>query len=160
CRGCHSLELRFTGRRQSGGKRHSICTRRAARAGGEKMKGDARRAALLSTLPMPARDHIQGSVDAPTTLLEYGDYECAYCGEAYAVVKEIHQRLGSRLCFAYRNFPLSNVHPRAEHAAEAAESAGEQQRFWEMHDLLYENQDALEDDDLAQYASALGLDAR
>ena len=124
------------------------------------MKGVARRAELLSALPMPARDHIQGSVDAPIMLLEYGDYECPYCGEAYGVVKEIQERMGSRLCFSYRNFPLSNVHPHAEHAAEAAESAGEQGRFWEMHDLLYENQNALEDDDLAQYASALGLDAR
>jgi protein-disulfide isomerase len=76
------------------------------------------------------------------------------------VVKEIQGRLGSRLCFAFRNFPLANVHPHAEHAAEAAEAAHEQGRFWEMHDLLYENQDALEDEALVQYASELGLDAR
>jgi protein-disulfide isomerase len=114
----------------------------------------------ISTLPMPDRDHIQGPIDAPIKLVEYGDYECPYCGEAYPIVKEIQQRLGRRLCFAFRNFPLANAHPHAEHAAEAAEAAHEQGRFWEMHDLLYENQGALEDEDLAQYASDLGLDAR
>jgi len=74
------------------------------------------------------------------------------------VVKAIQERLGKRLCFAFRNFPLVNSHPHAQHAAEAAEAAGGQGRFWEMHDLLYENQDALQDEDLAGYASALGLD--
>jgi protein-disulfide isomerase len=76
------------------------------------------------------------------------------------VVKEIQRRLGKRLCFAFRNFPLVNSHPHAERAAEAAEAAGAQGRFWEMHDIIYENQDALEDEDLARYASALGLDAQ
>jgi protein-disulfide isomerase len=76
------------------------------------------------------------------------------------VVKAIQERLGNRLCFAFRNFPLTNMHPHAEHAAEAAEAADKEERFWEMHDLLYEHQDALEDKDLAQYASDLGLDAR
>ena len=123
------------------------------------MKHDTH-SAQLSALPMPERDHIQGPVDAPIKLVEFGDYECPYCGEAYPVVKAIQQRLGRRLCFAFRNFPLANSHPHAEHAAEAAEAAGEQGRFWEMHDLLYENQDALEDEDLARYASDLGLDAR
>jgi protein-disulfide isomerase len=117
-------------------------------------------AAQISTLPMPDRDHIQGPIDAPIKLVEYGDYECPYCGRAYPIVKAIQERLGSRLCFAFRNFPLANMHPHAEHAAEAAEAAHEQGRFWEMHDLLYQNQDALEDDDLAQYASDLGLDVR
>ena len=116
--------------------------------------------AQLSALPMANRDHIQGPADAPIKLVEYGDYECPYCGEAYPVVKAIQRRLGKRLCFAFRNFPLANSHPHAEHAAEAAESAGGQGRFWEMHDLLYENQGALEDEDLARYASDLGLDAR
>jgi len=124
------------------------------------MKHEARAASQLSTLPMPDRDHIQGPTDAPIMLLEYGDYECPYCGEAYPVVKEVQERLGNRLCFAFRNFPLSNSHPHAEHAAEAAETAAAERRFWEMHDLLYENQEALEDEDLAKYASALGLDAR
>lgn len=124
------------------------------------MKREVRTAAQISTLPMPDRDHIQGPSDAPIKLVEYGDYECPYCGQAYPVVKEIQERLGARLCFAFRNFPLANAHPHAEHAAEAAEAAHEQGRFWEMHDLLYENQDALEDVDLAHYASDLGLDAR
>jgi protein-disulfide isomerase len=110
-------------------------------------------------LPAAQRDHIQGPITAPATLLEYGDYECPYCGEAYPVVKAVQARLGERLCFAFRNFPLANSHPHAEHAAEAAEAAGAQGRFWEMHDLLYENQQALEEEDLAQYAAALGLDA-
>ena len=113
----------------------------------------------LSALPMPDRDHIQGPIDAPIKLVEYGDYECPYCGEAYPVVKAIQERLGERLCFAFRNFPLATAHLHAEHAAEAAEAGGAQGRFWEMHDLLYENQNALEDEDLAGYASALGLDA-
>lgn len=111
-------------------------------------------------LPQEKRDHIQGPIDAPIALVEYGDYECPYCGEAYPVVRAIQERLGDRLCFAFRNFPLVNSHPHAEHAAEAAEAAATQGRFWEMHDSLYENQDALEDEDLAQYAEALGLDAR
>jgi protein-disulfide isomerase len=122
------------------------------------MKGQTHAGAQLSAVPMPARDHIQGPVDAPIKLVEYGDYECPYCGEAYSVIKAIQERLGNRLCFAFRNFPLSNSHPHAEHAAEAAEAAGAQGRFWEMHDLLYQNQEALEDEDLARYATALGLD--
>jgi protein-disulfide isomerase len=113
-----------------------------------------------SALPAPERDHIQGPIDAPLMLLEYGDYECPYCGEAYPVVKAIQKRLGEHLCFAFRNFPLVNSHPHAEHAAEAAEAAGAQGRFWKMHDLLYENQDALEDEDLAEYASMLGLNGK
>lgn len=108
--------------------------------------------------PTPERDHIQGPVDAPNMLLEYGDYECSFCGEAYPVVKAIQKRLGARLCFAFRNFPLVNSHPHAQHAAEAAEAACAQGHFWEMHDLLYEHQGALEDEDLAEYASMLGLD--
>jgi protein-disulfide isomerase len=115
--------------------------------------------AAKSALPIEGRDHIQGNIRASITLLEYGDYECPYCGEAYSIVKEIQARLGENLCFAFRNFPLANSHPHAVHAAEAAEAAAAQGRFWEMHDLLFENQDALEDEDLAQYAAGLGLDA-
>ncbi len=121
------------------------------------MKSDVRPRVPDSELPMPGRDHIQGPIHAPLMLLEYGDYECPYCGEAYPVVKAIQERLADRLCFAFRNFPLVNSHPHALHAAEAAEAAGAQGRFWEMHDLLYENQDALEDEDLAEYGSQLGL---
>jgi len=124
------------------------------------MKRENRVVAPLSALPMPERDHIQGPTDAPVMLLEYGDYECPYCGEAYPVIREVQKRLGKHLCFAFRNFPLTKAHPHAEHAAEAAEAAAAQGRFWEMHDLLYENQNALEDEDLARYAAALGLDAQ
>src|SRR3989449_66144 len=112
------------------------------------------------TLPVAGRDHIQGPVDAPIALLEYGDFECSVCGEVYPVIKEIRRRLGDNLCFAFRHFPMTNVHPHAQRAAEAAEAAGAQGSFWEMHDILFENQDALEDEDLARYAVALGLDAR
>lgn len=110
------------------------------------------------SVPISKRDHIQGPINAASTLVEYGDYECPYCGRAYSIVKAVQKSLGDDLCFAFRNFPLTNMHPHAEHAAEAAESAGVQGKFWEMHDTLYENQDALEDADLAQYAADLGLD--
>ena len=111
------------------------------------------------TVPIGTRDHIQGSIKAPMTLLEYGDYECPFCGEAHPVVKQIQYALENRLCFAFRNFPLTNMHPHSEHAAEAAEAADVEGKFWEMHDVLFENQDALDDEDLARYAVALGLDA-
>jgi protein-disulfide isomerase len=111
-------------------------------------------------LPVAKRDHIQGPIDAPMSLLEYGDYQCPYCGEAYPITKAVQEQFGDKLCFAFRNFPLVNSHPYAEHAAEAAEAAGAQGKFWEMHDLLFENQDALDDDSLTQYAVTLGLDAR
>src|SRR5581483_7639789 len=88
------------------------------------------------TLPIGKRDHIQGPINAPGKLLEYGDYECPYCGRSHGVVKAIQQSLGDDLCFAFRNFPLANMHPHAEPAAEAAEAAGAQGKFWEMHDLL------------------------
>jgi len=116
--------------------------------------------AQKSTLPIEGHDHIQGSIDSPFKLVEYGDYQCPYCADAHEVVKEIQERLGNRLCFVFRNFPLVEIHPFAEHAAEAAESAAGQGRFWEMHDTLFENQNALTDEDLAEYAMELGLDAR
>jgi protein-disulfide isomerase len=110
------------------------------------------------TLPDPERDHIHGSADGSIKLLEYGDYECPFCADAQLIVKEIQQRLGDALLFAFRNFPLTNIHPHAEHAAEAAEAAGAQGNFWGMHDILFENQTALEDEDLETYAAGLGLD--
>jgi len=118
------------------------------------------RAHISLTLPDLERDHIQGSADAPIKVLEYGDYECPFCAETHALVKEIQRRLGDDLLFAFRNFPLANIHPHAEHAAEAAEAAGDQGNFWGMHDLLFENQVALGDEDLAAYATELGLDAK
>ena len=103
-------------------------------------------------------DHVQGPATAPVTLVEYGDYECPYCGAAYPTVKEIQRRLGDRLRFVFRNFPITTAHPHAEHAAEAAEAAGAQGRFWEMHDALYEPQRARGDRRLTEYAASLGLD--
>jgi protein-disulfide isomerase len=110
------------------------------------------------TLPDPDRDHIYGSADGSIRLLEYGDYECPFCSEAQPMIKEIQRRLGDDLLFAFRHFPLTNIHPHSKHAAEAAEAAGAQGNFWGMHDILFENQDELEDEYLAAYAAELGLD--
>jgi protein-disulfide isomerase len=110
------------------------------------------------TLPVSKRDHSQGMDNAPITLVEYGDYECPYCGQAYPIIKNIQKILGSQLRFVFRNFPISQIHPHALSAAEAAEAADSQHKFWEMHDYLYEHQDGLNDEDLVQYASTLGLD--
>jgi protein-disulfide isomerase len=104
------------------------------------------------------RDHIQGPADAAVTLVQYGDYECPYCGEAYPIIKEVQARLGDGLRFVFRNFPITTSHPHAERAAEAAEAAAAQGKFWDMHDLLYENQRRLRDEDLHTYAERLGLD--
>jgi protein-disulfide isomerase len=112
------------------------------------------------TEPEPKRDHIQGPPNAAIQLLEYGDYECPYCGAVHPVVQALQEEFGDRLCFAFRNFPLTNAHPHAEMAAECAESADAQGKFWEMHDMLFENQDALEPEDLAEYAAAVGLDVQ
>ena len=106
-----------------------------------------------------ARDHIRGPANAPVTLVEYGDYQCPYCGLADPIVDEIRQELGDGLRFVFRNFPLSEVHPHAEHAAEIAEAAGTHHKFWEMHDMLYAHQDALDDQHLAEYATLLGVPA-
>jgi protein-disulfide isomerase len=108
--------------------------------------------------PIGKRDHIRGPLDAPTTLLEFGDYECPFCGAASAIVDEVRRRMGHRSRFAFRHFPLMNLHPHALRAAEAAEAAGAQRRFWLMHDRLYEHQEALEDRDLVAHAEAIGLD--
>jgi len=116
-----------------------------------------------ATLTIPVsndRDHIQGPGDAPVTLVEYGDYQCPYCGAAYPIIKEVQARMGERLRFAFRNFPITTSHPHAEQAAEAAEAAGAQGRFWQMHDLLFENQKRLRDEDLRGYAETLGLDVQ
>ena len=110
------------------------------------------------TLPVGQRDHAQGPEVAAVTLVEYGDYECPHCGRAYPIVKRVQQRLGDRLRFVFRNFPLTGLHPHAQRAAEAAEAAAAQGRFWEMHDCLYEHQEALDDDSLERYALSLGLD--
>jgi protein-disulfide isomerase len=110
------------------------------------------------TVPVGPRDHAQGPADAPVTLVEYGDYECPHCGRAYPIVKEVQRRLGSNLRIVFRDFPLAESHPHAEHAAEAAQAAAAQGRFWEMHDTLFEHQSALDDSHLVAYASRLELD--
>jgi protein-disulfide isomerase len=112
------------------------------------------------SMPIGLRDHIRGSADAPVILLEYGDFQCPYCGAAHPEVEQVRKRLGKRLAFVYRHFPLTTLHPRAEPAAEASEAAGAQGRFWEMHDILFERQDALEDEDLLSYAREIALDLR
>jgi protein-disulfide isomerase len=110
------------------------------------------------TTPVSGRDHQQGPDSAPVTLVEYGDYECPYCGNVYFVVKEIQELMGDRLRFVFRNFPLTQSHPFAENAAEASEAAGKQGKFWEMHDMLFEHQHALNNTNLITYAIALDLD--
>jgi protein-disulfide isomerase len=110
------------------------------------------------TPPVSAEDHAAGPDDAPVTLVEYGDYECPYCGMAHPIVKRAQQELGNQLRFVFRNFPLAEAHPHARLAAQAAEAAGAQGKFWEMHDMLFENQDALEVQDLVGYAESIGLD--
>jgi Na+/H+ antiporter NhaA len=106
----------------------------------------------------PERDHVRGRVDAPVTLVEYGDYECPYCGDAAPTIQKLLAHLPDELRYVFRHLPLTDVHPDAQGAAEAAEAASAQGRFWEMHDLLMENQDSLRPMDLYRDADALGLD--
>jgi len=104
------------------------------------------------------RDHSEGLPDAPMTLVEYGDYQCPYCGAAYPVVKQLQRHFGKRLRFVFRNFPLTQAHPYALIAAEAAEAAALQGKFWQMHDHIYEHQDELEPDVLPAWAQQVELD--
>lgn len=110
--------------------------------------------------PVSDRDHRQGPDDAPLQLVEYGDYECPFCGEAYPIIKRVQRDFGDKLQFVFRNFPLTTAHPYAQQAAEAAESAGAHGKFWEMHDAIYENQSDLTTDSLARIASSIGLDPK
>ena len=108
--------------------------------------------------PVGSADHVQGSSTANVTLVEYGDYQCSFCGEAYQIIKRIQNRLGTPLRFVFRNFPMAEAHPFATAAAEMAEAAALQDKFWQTHDMLYEHQDALEPDNLFEYARHLHLD--
>ncbi|MGB7433856.1 MAG: thioredoxin domain-containing protein [Candidatus Acidiferrum sp.] len=108
-------------------------------------------------VPVGEQDHIQGSPDAPCTLVEYGDYECPHCGHAYPIVKRVQKHFGKKLRFVFRNFPLAEMHPQAESAAETAEFAGTHKKFWEMHDALFENQAQLGPDLYLELAQQLGL---
>jgi len=104
-------------------------------------------------------DHRAGPENAPVTLVEYGDYECPYCGSAHPIVERVRKELGPRLRFVFRHFPLKEIHPHALMAAQAAEAAAAQGKFWEMHDLLYDHQTALDESHLLGYAKKLELDA-
>jgi protein-disulfide isomerase len=109
------------------------------------------------TPPVSARDHVHGSADAAVTLVEYGDYQCPYCGAAHPVVKRLQRALGKKLRFVFRNFPLTQAHPYALVAAETAEAAALQGRFWEMHDFIYEHQADLDPEVLPSWVEQVGL---
>jgi protein-disulfide isomerase len=111
-------------------------------------------------VPIRPEDQVQGSPDALYTLVEYGDYECPDCGRLFGTIRDLRVRLGDNLRLAYRHYCLSGIHPHAQQAAEAAQAAGAQGRFWEMHDLLFANQHALATRDLYKYADQLSLDTR
>ncbi len=106
------------------------------------------------------RDHVAGPQNAPVTLVEYGNFECIHCGRAYPIIKEVQKLLGDNLRFVFRHFPTVHTHPHSLRAAEAAEAAGAQEKFWEMHDELFTHQESLEDHHLSRYASRIGLDAK
>ena len=105
----------------------------------------------------PDRDKIRGPMDAPVTVVEYGDFECPYCGQAESVIRDLLADFGD-VRYVWRHLPLTDVHPRAQAAAEASEAAHAQGAFWEIHDLLLDHQDALRPGDLLRYATELGLD--
>ena len=111
------------------------------------------------TQPVSERDHIRGPQSAEVSLVEYGDFECPYCRAAEPIAAGLIQAFGDQLSVSFRHFPLSEVHPHARHAAEVAEAAAAQGKFWEMHDLLFARQDALDDADLLKYAAELSLDS-
>lgn len=106
------------------------------------------------------RDHASGAATAPVTLLEYGNFECIHCGRTYPIIKEVQKLLGDNLRFVFRHFPIVQTHPHSLRAAEAAEAAGAQGKFWEMHDQLFTHQQALEDHNLSRYAGHIGLDVQ
>src|SRR5229473_594536 len=116
----------------------------------------------MATLKVPVgpADHSQGFADAPVTLVEYGDYECSHCGHAYSIVKALQKKFGKQLRFAFRNFPLREIHPNAEVAAETAEFAAAHDKFWDMHDLIFENQNSLSEQMLGELADRLTLDCQ
>ena len=113
--------------------------------------------AVLS-IPVNKRDHVQGPETAPVTLVEYGDFECPHCAAAQVILKQVRKTMGDELRFVFRHFPLTQIHPHAESAAEASEAANALGQFWEMHDLLFENQSKLNSSNLLMFAEQLGLD--
>jgi protein-disulfide isomerase len=126
-----------------------------------KMRGKKTTEKETKKLTVPVNigsDHIRGSINASIVVVEYGDYECPYTGMAYPIVKKIMRQMDDKIYFVFRNFPLNEIHPHAQHAAEAAEAAAAQDKFWEMHDYLFEHQKALDDSHLLEYAQKVGLD--
>jgi protein-disulfide isomerase len=109
-------------------------------------------------VPVAAVDHTLGAEHSPVTVVEYGDFECPICKQAAPAVKLMLERFGSRIRFVFRHFPIESAHPHAMHAAQAAEAAGSQGKFWQMHDLLFENQRHLKIANLREYAERLQLD--
>jgi len=114
---------------------------------------------MIDLIPaVNSNDHIYGNLHAPLELVEYGDYECPFCGQAYPIVKSIQEKLGTDLKFIFRNFPLRKIHPHAYPAAVATEASALQGKFWEMHDIIFENQKTLEPENIIAFASTIGLD--
>lgn len=114
---------------------------------------------MIDLIPaVNSNDHIYGNLHAPLELVEYGDYECPFCGQAYPIVKNIQEKLGWDLKFIFRNFPLRKIHPHAYPAAVATEAAALQGKFWEMHDIIFENQKTLEPENILSFANNIGLD--
>lgn len=111
-------------------------------------------------VPVSSEDHIQGSSKALVTLVEYGDYECPFCGSTHPIIKKLESHFGDKLRFVFRNFPLREIHAHAEGSAEAAEYAASQNKFWEMHDLIYENQEDLSLEGLQAMGQSIGLDPK
>ncbi len=109
-------------------------------------------------VPVNEHDHVDGVADATVTLVEYGDYECPYCEEAHQAVKELREAMGDRVRFVFRHFPLTQLHPHAQRAAEAAEAAAKQGKFWKMHDLLYQHPSELTEAEIQDFAATLDLD--
>jgi protein-disulfide isomerase len=109
------------------------------------------------TIPITINDHRQGEADAKCTLVEYGDFQCPACGQAAPIVRRLQDHFGADLQLVFRHFPLREIHPNAEHAAETAEFSGDNGKFWQMHDLLYQNQATLEDQHLLAFAGHLCL---
>lgn len=110
------------------------------------------------TTPVSDRDYVRGQGGAPVTLVEYGDYQCVQGSQAYYVVRQVQEDLGNKVNFVFRNFPLTQIRPHALPAALAAEAAGNQDSFWEMHNILFEHQDSLDPEYLIAFAQVLGLD--
>lgn len=110
--------------------------------------------------PVSAKDHLQGNANAIIELVEYGDYQCPHCGRAYPIVKDLQERLGDKLKFVFRNFPLAEIHPQAVRAAVATEAAALQHKYWEMHDIIFENQEWLSEETFLEFAEELGLNVQ